>query len=1790
GDGADSLSGSAQNDMIYGGDDDDVLEGGAGADSLFGGGGQDQVSYENSDVGVIFTPTGAPSEFIGQGGHAEGDILSEIEVLIGSDFGDEFVGNPNESNIIDGGRGSDTITGGTEDDLLLGAQGGDTIDGGAGTDQTSYIFSLGGVTVNLSTGLAFGGHATGDDLTSIESVQGTFYADKLTTSGNDGALDGSNGDDTLRSMGGRVSLFGGGGDDIVYADGDAFGDELSGGGFYNLRPGRDLLSYRFADNGVNVDLFNGQAEAIGVPFSSPDAIAGTEMVLAPPGQAGEVIGPALGYSSFEDLEGSNDNDTLIGDNRGNSILGLSGNDTLGGGDGDDTLIGGSGADSLAGGNGSDWADYRDSFSGVTVTLGEGGFSGAGAGGSATGDTLVSDIENIFGSSRADTLTGNSDANRINPGIAISGADSVDGLGGDDTLVLSYGDLYSAIGINQAAGEGFVFGATALTYTDIERLNLDGTAFNDIVILDDFTDDRLFLRGGDDIIGAGGGNDIVLAGPGNDVISHFGRITETSQDLPTLWIDGGEDIDTLNIDLALATEAVELAMGSPLVENPDQAEFIGTEVAITRIEIIGDVTTGIGNFDDTLIQPGDFDNVFLTFDGDDVIAPGLGSDTIIAGERPDNARGTDVDLLILDYSEAVLDHVVSSFEIDIDQSFGGYAGIDVTGQQTSDFVFFQDVERLFVTGTDGSDIMFGASDPEYDGPGDLLIGLAGGDTLYGGLADDTLIAGIVGGDDIIDVVYGGDGADLFVLGDETGYFYGEPSVNPPDNRDGIIIHDFDDTEGDVIQLVGSADEYAVTEFLGASFLLRGTLGDPVVDAILINYTGFDLTADYVTYVQETQAVSQSFASVEDTLSEIDQLFAELGLDLPSAAELLSSAQPDAADLAADIRDGSLAGPAVFEALRAAAEAPAPEVQASVDTDAPLVLETTGNEASVLAGIIQAQIQQVANGLNSDIVLDITTFGDPTGFAQLREGFGFQGGLAISTGVAEEQAGPNLADGSIVTFEASQQLVELEAVGVVGNSQIFRADVTGLDITQLTLTDANILQGGTGRVTGSDIDTLFFSNELFEGDSAADFAVLPKLDVLNFTPAGSILELGPQRGGTIPGVELVGTLAGFLDNSVATEDVRDGTASATTNSFSTGDGGRATFLLDQPLLAGDTPTYLYVAETGAFEGLFLEVANDPASQQAGAAGDLNTDFGLPGTDGDHLGFDISLSPFIETLNGQVIEVELFQIVVTFESLLELAGPDLQDRFRVTVNGFDALVLRDGTAAVLENLALSPFGAFHPDLHQNPVGTGPMADRLRADAFTAVLTVRAPIVIGEQNTIRIEVEDRGDGLLDTAMFIASPQIEDTLADTVALFEEPSDTAPLGIFNTVEQAMSEARTGDLIRVGADTSSNPEPDGPVLVTANQLTFEANTPLPEGLQLGDSVDELTLEGAADVDVIGGIGNDTIIGNAGDNTIDGGLGDDDAFGGAGEDTLTFATLEAPSLVVGEAEFGVFVDLSDQGNRQDTGAGLDLFRGFQNVEGSEFADLLTGDRQDNVLHGNDGGDLLFGNEGDDELFGGDGFDALEGGPGADSLFGGDSVGDIATYFAATEPLVFVFGETLTQFRSGTSAQIAEDTIGEDIEGFAGSNIVSNTFDASAVRELTFFLGGAQDDTFFGGSGTDQLIGLGGNDVMYGNDGSDGLIGEGQNDDYYGGADADFFFFDGQDGDDTIHDLELGLDSIFFFGDLIEDLSQLTFSATDADGDGQQDDSMITYEAAGEQSSISAVGIEVVELQTEAIILFG
>lgn len=223
-------------------------------------------------------------------------------------------------------------------------------------------------------------------------------------------------------------------------------------------------------------------------------------------------------------------------------------------------------------------------------------------------------------------------------------------------------------------------------------------------------------------------------------------------------------------------------------------------------------------------------------------------------------------------------------------------------------------------------------------------------------------------------------------------------------------------------------------------------------------------------------------------------------------------------------------------------------------------------------------------------------------------------------------------------------------------------------------------------------------------------------------------------------------------------------------------------------------------------------------------------------------------------------------------------------------------------------------------------------------------------------------------------------------------------------------------------------------------------------------------------LFGGAGNDTLEGGAGNDTLEGGAGADELIGGMGVDAASYA-VSATGVIVTVGGSGVGGDATG-----------DILRGIENLIGSQEADQLRGDTNDNYIDGQAGNDIITGNGGDDMMFGNAGNDAFVGGAGADTMDGGDGA-DRVSYATETVGILVTLGG------SGAGGQ-AEGDVFRSIENITAG---SGNDELRGDDEANLFFGQGGDDLLFGGAGDDDLRGGDNNDVLVGGAGADTMNGD-------------------------------------------------------------------------------------------------
>ncbi|PSF31432.1 hypothetical protein C7H19_22560 [Aphanothece hegewaldii CCALA 016] len=256
-DGLDTLTGLAGNDRLEAGNGNDILDGGSGADTMIGGNGDDTYIIDRiSDVIIEIPGEGVDTiktsiSYTMSDNYVNNLILTGNSNLngTGNSYDNVITGN-NGKNILKGGDGNDTIYG-YVDDTLYGEKGDDYLTGGSYIDGDATIY---------------GGE--GNDTVSGFGVMYGNAGNDLLTPGEYSTAYGGIGNDTLTGY--QSASYGEGGNDLItgfqfYGNGGNGNDTLKGGDFSFLEGGKGedtLICYKDYDTDEHTIIFNASNEGI----------------------------------------------------------------------------------------------------------------------------------------------------------------------------------------------------------------------------------------------------------------------------------------------------------------------------------------------------------------------------------------------------------------------------------------------------------------------------------------------------------------------------------------------------------------------------------------------------------------------------------------------------------------------------------------------------------------------------------------------------------------------------------------------------------------------------------------------------------------------------------------------------------------------------------------------------------------------------------------------------------------------------------------------------------------------------------------------------------------------------------------------------------------------------------------------------------------------------------------------------------------------------------------------------------------------------------------------------------------------------------------------------------------------------------------------------------------------------------------------------------------------------------------------------------------------------------------
>jgi Ca2+-binding RTX toxin-like protein len=656
------------------------------------------------------------------------NIISSDSSVSGTLDSDFIIASGNSTNplTVNAGNGHDIVLGNHGPTFLDVSDGNETLASGLVIDDASYWTTVPDPTFANAAIPHTSILATGNDTPNYYQI--TLEAGQTITVDVDfaGGLPDWPGFDPL------IHLFDGSGN-LAAKNDDA---SLSAGGLGSYSASDSYLSFTASTSGVyyiNINNYYLAGGSPGIPAGATYLLNVAVTGHAATGAVGS--GPA----------------TLNGDDGNDVLIGTIGNDVLNGGAGDDRMEGAGGVD---------LASYASANSGVTVSLAITGFQDT----IGAGVDLLRGVESLLGSVYADSLTGDNGANVLDGG---GGSDVLNGGGGNDRFLVR--SQFSAITtIDGGAGDADFVVLDTGTAWNVDLATGTGTSINGAGV----------QISNVEILSASDNSDILGAGAGTTIRALGGSDTVYASTAATQILDGGDDIDTLDLSRFTTLNAalvVNLTTGLSSLSGARFWNFENANGGASADSITG--TTGAntlfgfngndrlnaldgadtlygGAGDDTLLggagldylsgddgadrlEGGDDADTLLGGANNDTILGGAGNDLIIGGAGDDVIDGGD-DIDTVGFVDATIGVSVDLRNTNLQNTNG--SGLDtfrnvenVTGTLFGDFIQGSSGANT-LNGSGGIDTIFG------HGGNDIVNGGDGSDTLDGGAGNDTINGG------------------------------------------------------------------------------------------------------------------------------------------------------------------------------------------------------------------------------------------------------------------------------------------------------------------------------------------------------------------------------------------------------------------------------------------------------------------------------------------------------------------------------------------------------------------------------------------------------------------------------------------------------------------------------------------------------------------------------------------------------------------------------------------------------------------------------------------------------------------------------------------------------------------------------------------------------------------------------------------------------------------------------------------------------------------------------------------
>ena len=1395
------------------------------------------------------------------------------------------------------------------------------------------------------------------------------------------------------------------------------------------------------------------------------------------------------------------NDTINAGAGPDLIHGEDGDDNVSAGTGNDVLDGGLGGDILDGGQGVDTATYYNAATGVTASLDTG--LGVVNTGEATGDTYVN-IENLAGSNFDDILIGDAQKNLLTGG---TGNDKLVGRGNGD--ILNGGDG------NDTAS--FEFAVSAVTVSLASNTGTQGEADGDELVSIE------------NLIG-GAGNDTFISGlgiqanafdgrVGIDTVSYAastsgiaatltaGLITQTNDAAGDTFTNienlvGSNQNDTLVGDAAnnqlnggIGNDVLEgMAGGDSLIGGGgnDTASFehatlgvvtslntvftVGPIVTLTN-DAAGDTYSGVenlrgSNFNDTLIGDNSA-NILSGGEGDDTLEGMEGSDTLIGGNGNDTAS----------YA-----HALTGVAATLTASLAGFSS---SGDAASDT--YDSIENM--TGSNYNDILIG------DANNNILNGGDGDDVLEGFGGVDTLIGGA--GSNTASYEHSAAGVLASLL---------DPSLNTNDAA-GDTYTNIQNLLGTVFNddLTGNANDNVLTGG-GGDDLISGGAG---VDKLFGGDGDDALVDDGVGLAELNGGTGNDIIRLTNFDTAVDAVVGGIGtdtlvIDRAVATDITFNMQASINQAGGTLHNGYGGGTVIgnFNGIE----------NVSVTGTNRLYVYTNNGDNVITGGA----------GLS-----DTVDYRNATGGVNVN----------LSTGIVSGGSGNDTLSNIEYIYGASQWddiLIGNDANnwirGMYGSDYIdggngidtWYLDWSGQSATASLLSTAQNAAMGIVMTAEGAGNTILNMENIYA--SAGDFVYGSALanDLLGRGLLEGFIGADNLRAAT-PAATASYANAGntYLASQGITTAAGQGVTATLTTAF-----GAGPAVFNSGDAAGDTYVNVNNLQGSAFNDVLI--GNGLVNIIDGGAGDDVLE-GLGGADTFRGGAGIDSVSYAHSTAGVIAS-----LANPPSNTNDASGDNYSSIENLIGSNFNDTLVGDGNDNILDGglgaNTLDGGGGF--DIASYLTATGPMTIAMTGGGSGTVTgagrtdtLLNIERVVGSNFTDNItgtagddwidggEGADAIDGVggNDTISYVTA-----TGGRTVVLNTSSSDGKALSNFeNIVGSSFGDVLTGDvndnIIEGGLGNDTLNGAGGIDTVSYSLSTAAVSVNISATTLLGVVANTATGGEGTDSlinfeNITGSAFNDILIGDGNTNVINGGDGNDLLLGGAGADNLNGGN-GTDTVSYTNALSAIAVTINGTGTLGD--ANGDTLTGIENLIGSAFDDVITGDGANNTIDGGTGNDVINAAGGVDTIsylaaaaavtvnLSSAGVNAT-GGAGSDTLTNfeniiGSNLDDILTGDGAANIIEGGLGNDTLDGAGGidtVSYENASSGVSVNISGAAVSGIAANASSGPAGDDLLGnfenITGSAFNDTLIGNGGANTIDGGLGDDVLIGGAGADAIVG--------------------------------------------------------------------------------------------------